>query len=196
MTALATPRRSRLKGRLVEPMMPVLRVLRGMLRFAGMTAAGLAIGIALALALPLAFDARPLVVLSGSMEPALGTGDVSVVRSIAPLDARPGDIVTFRDPDHADRLITHRVRDMHAQGSDVVFRTRGDVNNASENWQVSSSEEIGRVMYRIPKLGYVLMYARSKGLFVLMLGGALGLLLVLELAAIWRNEENDGDQGA
>ena len=193
MTALATPRRSRLKGRLIEP---VMRVLRPPLRFAAMTAAGFAIGIGMALALPLAFDARPLVVLSGSMEPALGTGDVSVVRTIAPLEARPGDVVTFRDPDDSERLITHRVREMHAQGPVVVFRTRGDANTASENWQVSSTEEIGRVVYRIPKLGWALMYARSKGLFVLMLGGALALLLVLELAAIWRTEEEDGDQVA
>jgi signal peptidase len=195
MTALATPRRSRLRVRLVEPLMPALRVLRSLLRFATMTAAGFAIGVGIALALPLAFHARPLVVLSGSMEPVLGTGDVSVVRTIAPLEARPGDVVTFRDPDDADRLITHRVREMHAQGPVVVFRTRGDANTASENWQVRSTEEIGRVVYRIPKLGWALMYARSKGLFVLMLGGALALLLVLELAAIWRTEEDDGDQG-
>ena len=176
--------------------MPVVRILRPPLRFVAVTALGFAIGVGLALALPLAFDARPLVVLSGSMEPTLGTGDVSVVRTIAPLDARPGDVVTFRDPDDADRLITHRVRAMHAEGSSVVFRTRGDANTASERWQVSSREEIGRVVYRIPELGWALMYARSKGLFVLMLGGALALLLVLELAAIWRDEEDDGDQGA
>jgi signal peptidase I len=196
MTALTTPRRSRLRLRLIEPVMPVLRVLRSLLRFAAMTVVGFAIGIGVALALPLAFDARPLVVLSGSMEPALGTGDVSVVRTIAPLDARPGDVVTFRDPDDSERLITHRVRDMHVQGGAVVFRTRGDANTASERWQVASEQEIGRVVYRIPKLGWVLMYARSKGLFVLMLGGALALLLVLELTSIWRIEENHGDQGA
>ncbi len=196
MTALATPRRSRLRLRLIEPVMPVLRVLRSLLRFAAMTVVGFAIGIGLALALPLAFDARPLVVLSGSMEPALGTGDVSVVRTIAPLDARPGDVVTFRDPDDSERLITHRVREMHVQGGAVVFRTRGDANTASERWQVASKEEIGRVVYRIPKLGWALMYARSKGLFVLMLGGALALLVVLELTSIWRTEEDDGDQGA
>jgi signal peptidase len=180
--------------RLIEPVMPALRVLRAPLRFVAMTVAGFAIGIALALAAPLAFDARPLVVLSGSMEPALHTGDVSVVRSIAPIDARPGDIVTFRDPDNAKRLITHRVRAMRVQGDAVVFRTRGDANNVSERWRVPASGEIGRVMYRIPKLGWVLSYARSKGLFVLLLGGALALLLVLELTAIWRPEEGDGDQ--
>jgi signal peptidase I len=194
MTALTSALRGRM--RLLEPVMPALRVMRASLRFTGMTAAGLALGIALALALPLAFNARPLVVLSGSMEPALGTGDISVVRSIAPLDTRPGDIVTFRDPDNAERLITHRVRAMHVQGSAVVFRTRGDANNVSEHWRVQASGEIGRVMYRIPKLGWVLMYARSKGLFVLLLGVALALLVVLELTAIWRSEEGDDDQVA
>jgi signal peptidase len=192
MTALTAPRSRRV--RLIEPVMPALRVLRALLRSLAMTVAGFAIGIALALAAPLAFDARPLVVLSGSMEPALGTGDVSVVRSIPPLDARPGDIVTFRDPDNAKRLITHRVRAMRVQGDAVVFRTRGDANNVSEHWRVPASGEIGRVVYRIPKLGWALAYARSKGLFVLLLGGALGLLLVLELTSIWRSEEGDGDQ--
>jgi signal peptidase I len=194
MTPLTTPRRRGL--RLIAPALPALRVLRGLLRFLAMTVVGFAIGIALALAAPLAFDARPLVVLSGSMEPALRTGDVSVVRSIAPLDARTGDIVTFRDPDNADRLITHRVRAMRVQGDAVVFRTRGDANNISERWRVPANGEIGRLMYRIPKLGWVLSYARSKGVFVLLLGGALALLLVLELTAIWRPEEGDGDQAA
>ena len=194
MTALTTPRSRR--PRLRAPAMAAMRVLRGMLRFLTMTVAGFAIGIALALALPLAFDARPLVVLSGSMAPALHTGDVSVVRSIAPLDARPGDIVTFRDPDNAERLITHRVRAMHVQGGAVVFRTRGDANNVSEHWRVPATGEIGRLIYRIPKLGWVLAYARSQGLFVLLLGGALALLLVLELTAIWRSEEGDDDRVA
>jgi signal peptidase I len=192
MTALTSPRRR--PRRLPNAVIRALRVLRPLLRFLAMTAVGFAIGIAVALAAPLAFHARPLVVLSGSMEPALRTGDVSVVRSIAPLDARPGDIVTFRDPDNADRLITHRVRAMRVQGDAVVFRTRGDANNVSEHWRVPATGEIGRLMYRIPKLGWVLSYARSKGLFMLILGGALALLLVLELGAIWRSEEGDGDQ--
>jgi signal peptidase len=196
MTALTTPRRDRVALRLIAPVLPALRVLRAPLRFAAFTVTGFVAGIALALALPLAFDARPLAVLSGSMEPALGTGDVSVVRSIAPLDARPGDIVTFRDPDDAERLITHRVRAMHVQGEAVVFRTRGDANNASERWRVAANGEIGRVIYRIPELGWVLMFARAKGLFVVLVGGALALLLVLELTAIWRPEGTDGDQVA
>lgn len=195
MTALATPRRGRLRLRLASAL-PALRLVRGVVRLAAFVATGFAVGIALALAVPLAFHARPLAVLSGSMEPALGTGDVSVVRSIAPLDARPGDIVTFRDPGDPERLITHRVRAMRAQGDRVVFVTRGDANNVSERWRVPATGEIGRVMYRIPELGWALMYARSKGLFVVLLAGALALLLVLELTAIWRKDGSNGEPAA
>jgi signal peptidase len=172
---------------------PALRALRGALQFVAHAGAAFAIGIALALIAPLAVGARPLAVLSGSMEPTLGTGDITVVRTIAPLDARPGDIVTFRDPNNSERLITHRVRSMRVQGDRVAFVTRGDANNVSERWRVPVSGEIGRVAYRIPELGWVLMYARRQGLFVLLLGAALALLLILELAAIWRPEKSHGD---
>jgi signal peptidase I len=189
MTALA------LKLRLAVAL-PVLRVARGVLRFIAYTLVAFAAGIALALVAPLAFDARPLAVLSGSMEPALGTGDISVVKAIAPLDARPGDIVTFRDPSNDERLITHRVRAMRAQGDGVFFVTRGDANNVSERWRVPASGEIGRVVYRIPELGWVLMYARRQGLFIFLIGAALALLLVLELAAIWRSDGSEDEQAA
>jgi signal peptidase I len=175
---------------------PALRVVHVAARLLAYTAAGFAIGIALALAAPLAFDARPLVVLSGSMKPALDTGDVSVVRSIAPLDARPGDVVTFRDPSNAERLITHRVKTMRVQGAGVVFVTRGDANDGTERWRVPADGEIGRVAYRIPELGWALMYAREKGMFVALLGVALALLLLLELTAIWRPEEKGRDEVA
>ena len=189
MTAIA------LRLRLVAAL-PALRLVRGILRFTAYTVAAFGAGIALALVAPLAFDARPLAVLSGSMEPALGTGDISVVRTIAPLDARPGDIVTFRDPGNSEKLITHRVRAMRVEGEGVSFVTRGDANNVSERWRVPASGEIGRVAYRIPELGWVLMYARAQGLFVVLLGAALALLLVLELAAIWRTDGSEGEPAA
>ena len=163
-----------------------LELARTALRFPVFAVAGFVLGIALAMALPLLFDARPLTVLSGSMEPALGTGDVTVVQRIGPLEARPGDIVTFRDPANQNRLVTHRVRSMRVRGGSVAFVTRGDANNVSERWAVSTSGEISRVAYRIPELGRVLVLARTNSLPMLLFGLALAALLVLELMAIWR----------
>ena len=188
MTALTRPR----LGRRLLPR--VARPLLGLVRFAGWTVAGFAVGIALALAVPFAFDARPLTVLSGSMEPVLDTGDVVIVQRIAPLDARPGDIVTFRDPENPNRLVTHRVRTLRVQDDRVRFVTRGDANNVSERWQVGKGGEISRVLYRVPDLGHALMFLRSTGLFALLFGLALAALLVLEVVAIWRSDDEKEEE--
>jgi signal peptidase len=154
------------------------------------TLAGVAGGLALALVVPLAFGARPLSVLSGSMEPALHTGDLVISKRIAPLDARVGDVVTFRDPNREGQSVTHRVRSVRAQGRKVVFVTKGDANNASERWRISERGKVGRAVYRIPALGRAIGAMRSRT-------GMLVLLLVLlplgawEIAAAWRPERDD-----
>jgi signal peptidase len=165
------------------------RAIRNTLRLVGWTMVGFCVGIALALALPFAFDARPLAVLSGSMEPQLHVGDITVVERIQPMDARKGDIVTFQDPAHP-RLVTHRVRNMQVKGDQVIFTTRGDANNLSERWQVKKAGEISRAMYTVPKLGHALIYARNSGILVIGFGVLLAALLVLELSSIWRDEDD------
>jgi signal peptidase I len=160
-------------------------------RFVLWSATGLALGLALALALPLAFHARPLTVLSGSMEPALHVGDVAIAKRIAPLDARPSDIVTFRDPQRHGTLVTHRVRSVRAQGSKVVFVTRGDANNSSERWRIAADGQLSRTLYTIPKVGHAILFARTRtGVFVLLLIPVL-LLGIWEIAAIWRQDDGD-----
>ena len=170
-----------------------------LLRFLGMTVTGFAIGIALALALPLAFHARPLVVLSGSMTPALRTGDVSVVRSIAPLDARPGrhrDLPRPRQRRSASsRTACTRCTSGRRRGGSARAATP---TTWSEHWRVPASGEIGRVIYSVPKLGWGAgRYARTKGLFVLDAGRrariAAGARADLRSGA---GRKDDGDQGA
>lgn len=143
-------------------------------------------GLVLAIGLPNAFHAKSLTVMSGSMEPTIGTGDVVVARQTAPLDIRVGDIVTFRDPLNHDRLITHRVREMHVKGDDVVFTTRGDANTGEEHWAVPKSGTIGRVEYHVPRLGYFMVWFHSRyGLLLLIVLPSL-LLGASELWRLWR----------
>ena len=159
------------------------------LRTLGWAAVGLGVGIALAIVAPLALGQRPYTVLSGSMEPAIGTGDVVVVKRIAPLDAQVGKVVTFSDPKHPDRLITHRVRSAHRRGSQVDFVTKGDANNTVERWRVAKDGEISQVQYRVPEVGRLALFAHSgPGLVLLVLLPVL-LLGVHEFARIWRPRE-------
>jgi len=135
--------------------------------------------------LPLAFGDRSLVVRSGSMTPAIDTGDVVTVHPIAPASARVGDIVTF---ENHGKLTSHRVRSMGASGNDMLFTTQGDANTGQEHWKVPVNARIGRVLYRVPKLGFVVVQVQSPiGRFFLIILPAL-LLACSVLRKIWRDE--------
>ena len=161
-------------------------VLRRLLLFLAWVVLGTLGGLVLAIGLPNAFHAKSLTVMSGSMEPVIGTGDIVIARQTAPMDVRVGDIVTFRDPLNHERLITHRVREMHVYGDDVVFVTRGDANTGEEQWALPKDGTIGRVAYTIPKLGYFMVWFHSTfGLLLLIVLPTL-LLGASELWRLWR----------
>jgi len=140
----------------------------------------------LAAALPLALGWRSMVVRSGSMTPTIRTGDVVVVRPIAPTEAQVGEIVTFKDPDGSGRLLVHRVRAISPQGDKVTVTTQGDANTAREHWQVPADGTIGTVVYRVPALGFAAAWIGSPpGRVVLIIVPAL-LLIVMGLRWVWR----------
>ena len=166
-------------------------LLRGAGTFSFWAITGFAAAIVLTLVVPLAFHGRPLTVMSGSMEPAITTGDVVIAMPIAPLDARPGDIVSFNDPGRGGKLVTHRVRSMRLSGENVDFVTKGDANNTVEKWRIPADRQISRTVLRLPKLGHALVFARTRtGMLVLVLLPLL-VLGLLEMASIWRPEAED-----
>jgi signal peptidase I len=150
------------------------------------TIGGVLFGVCMAVTVPFFFGIKSLTVLSGSMEPTIHVGDIVVVRQISPLDARIGDVVTFRDPAERDKLITHRVRKMSVADSVVSFETKGDANTSVERWKIGTDGTIGLVMYRVPKLGYALFYVHGTlGRLLLVVVPAL-LLGGYEIWRIWR----------
>jgi signal peptidase I len=185
---------------LVHAVRPKSRRARALLGYALRVAlhaiAGFAAVIVLAVTVPGLVWHASFTVLSGSMTPTLGVGDVVVDRPIAPLDARLGDIITFRDPDNPKRLFTHRVMRMSATGGNVGFVTKGDANTGVEHWSIPRDGSVGLVLYRVPLAGYVTDRAGSRfGRFGLLVLPAI-LLAVVELMRIWRREERDAVDGA
>jgi signal peptidase I len=159
--------------------------LRRLTRIAAYALAGFALAVAAATTVPTFFGFQSFAVLSGSMEPAIGTGDVVVVRKIAPLDAKIGDVVTFRSPESPSRLVTHRATSIETTGETVTFVTKGDANTGVERWSVAASGTIGKVEYRVPKLGYITNRVGSRfGRVAFLVLPAL-VLAVSELRRIW-----------
>ncbi len=163
-----------------------LHIARGLAAALLSLVAGLAVGLVIAAIALYPVGYRPFTVLSGSMEPAIDTGDVVVDSSIRPLDARVGDVVTFPDPENQSRLITHRLRRVRAKGGMVEMVTKGDANNTTERWTVAADGRIGRVEYRVPKVGYFLGFVGGKNGKLLLIALPALLLGAYELVRIWR----------
>lgn len=147
---------------------------------------GMGIGVLLGVALPNLFGLKSLTVLSGSMAPTIEAGDVVVVRPVRPDGLRPADLVTFRHPERQSDLVTHRVRTVRPAGDGVVVVTKGDANNATEEWRVAGGGTVGLVLYRVPKIGRMLTLVRTPPVRAGLVIVPVGLLAVGQLVRIWR----------
>ncbi|HEX6651854.1 MAG TPA: signal peptidase I [Thermoleophilaceae bacterium] len=157
---------------------------RACLTFALWVALGFGLGMAAIVTLPGVFGYQSLTVVSGSMVPTLGVGSVVIDEVISPAEARPGDIVTFKDPLHP-RQLTHRLQKVRVDGDTFYMTTLGDANDVPEHWSVPRTAHIGRVVAHLPKLGYVRAWLGSR-YARLGAGGIVLLLGALMLVDLWR----------
>jgi len=115
------------------------------------------------------FGFCPMLVTTGSMEPALPAG--ALVIAHAQEDYRPGDIISFRQ---GDTVVTHRIIEKTAEG----YRTAGDANNTPDDAVVPQGKVLGRVVLCLPWAGAMLLALREPaGILALAAGGALLILL-------------------
>jgi signal peptidase I len=132
---------------------------------------------------------RPIVERSASMVPTLKIGDIVVTEWVHPDRLHPGDIVTFPYRFGSSRsdpaeLVTHRVERRYAIGDRVQFLTRGDANVDVEHWSVGSHALVGRVVWRIPHAGTLLIRLGSRDTRRLLLLAAAGVVLLYGLIAL------------
>ena len=118
--------------------------------------------------LPITGNYKILVVQSGSMDPAIKTGSVVVVKPFAAYQI--GDVITFqgsfRGPKGERIPITHRIVAMKVERGDPVYVTQGDANNAPDPREVRHDEILGALLFTVPYVGYVVEVARKPYGFV------------------------------
>lgn len=113
--------------------------------------------------IPAILDYKVLSVLSGSMEPAIKTGDVIIVEPLKPEhQIAEGDVITFRAADAPDMLITHRVVGIvSVNGEPAAYVTKGDSNDTVDLSPVSRSQIVGIQRWRVPYYGYLSDFMRT-----------------------------------
>lgn len=121
------------------------------------------------------------VVLSGSMLPTIQVRDIVVTKKISEDRLNVGDIITFISPDQrfGGISITHRIIEKiydETQGI-YTYKTQGDANNVADSVPVPNSNIVGKVILKIPKLGYIQDILASKaGLIIIVLIPCLAIL--------------------
>ncbi|MBS7652697.1 MAG: signal peptidase I [Candidatus Bathyarchaeia archaeon] len=108
-----------------------------------------------------------MVVVSQSMVPTLGVGDFIFVARIEDYDAltaapRPtGEIIVFSRGGASEEYIVHRAVEKYLQGGQWWFITKGDNNPFRDSQPVPEERVIGRVVWRIPIMGYLPLFIRT-----------------------------------
>ncbi|MDD3653786.1 MAG: signal peptidase I [Desulfotomaculaceae bacterium] len=116
--------------------------------------------------LPKAFGFSPLIVLSGSMKPAIHAGDVIVIREQPAGGYKVGDVATYLVGATA---FTHRI----VSEENGVFTLKGDNNNAADD-AVTADRFEGKMLLRIPKIGLAIVFFKKPASMAL-----LGLMIIL-----------------
>ena len=96
---------------------------------------------------------RSYIIVTPSMKPTINPGDMILVKKTDIDKLEKGDIITF----NKDNIVaTHRIEEI--DGDSIT--TKGDNNNL-EDTPINKSDVIGRFVFSIPKIGYIISFAIS-----------------------------------
>jgi len=124
--------------------------------------------------------------ISISMQPTLNVGDLLIVQKVSDFesvhaDLQNGDILVFRKPDDPNEFIVHRAieKTWNPEDGKYYFKTKGDNNRSPDQPYsfslVSEDDVIGKVIWKIPLLGYLKIFLGTQ------IGMAIAVVLFLIL---------------
>jgi signal peptidase I len=140
---------------------------------------------------------------SHPFEHTLHTGDIVIIQSVNPADLKlnypNSDIIVYKDPnDPTGTPIIHRIAERYEINGTLYFQTKGD-GNPVDKWPtpispreydsnylwftgqgVAQDQVEGRVVMRIPWIGWIALIEKGNPLVVPLIIGLIILLMVLE----------------
>ena len=108
------------------------------------------------------------IVQSGSMEPAIKTGSIVVIHQTREYEV--GNIITFFFSPRDTIPTTHRITKVTSADGEVRYQTKGDANQSQDPQLIEKEAVIGKVLFSVPYVGYILDFAKKPLGFALIIG--------------------------
>ncbi|NLK95789.1 MAG: signal peptidase I [Clostridiales bacterium] len=103
------------------------------------------------------------VITTGSMEPSISPGDYITVIKVDYEDLNVKDVITYKDDNGYN--VTHQI--IRINDNEVI--TQGTANNVSDS-PVSKDRILGKYLFKIPKVGYLMAFLSSTAGLILVIG--------------------------
>ena len=132
------------------------------------------------------------------MVPTIKVEDAIVIMRKEPDELKKGDIITFlsSDPRYSGLTITHRIVGIEKSEKGYFYRTKGDNNNTEDSALVSSDNVYGKVILKIPKIGYIqYVLTQAYGWVLLVVVPCLGIVIfdILKLIKTVRGQNSSNE---
>ena len=129
------------------------------------------------------------VIASPSMFPTIQKNDAIIIKRVDHDNYDVGDIITYASLDNTNigRIVTHRIIEKDSVGTEnSYYKTKGDNNTLVDPVSVNTSEIYGKVIFRVPKIGYIQdFFSKPSNYFICLLIPAF-ILVVYEVVRIFK----------
>lgn len=130
------------------------------------------------------------IIISPSMVPTINVEDAIIIQRKSANELNVGDIITFvsSDPRYSGLTVTHRIVGIEkTKKNEICYRTKGDNNNSEDLSLVSYKNVYGKVILRIPKIGYLQqILTTSYGWVLLVVIPCLGIV-IYDILKLFKN---------
>lgn len=145
--------------------------------------------------IPNVLGCSPFSIQTNSMSPSLKAGDLIIVKSVPSDELVVGDIISYYDTIDGENVIkTHRIVSITEDGT-RLYTTRGDNNDVIDNYVLTEVDIIGKYQnIRIPLLGYIIDFFKSKWGFLLFIIIPLAIIFIFQLIELIKLIVEDSDE--
>ena len=136
--------------------------------------------------IPSFFGWKPFIVLSGSMESEIYSGDIVVVKEVDKENLKVNDVIAFKND---DIVVTHRIVEIVNENGTTKYITKGDNNNTQDKDYVLPENVEGLYQFKVSNLGNLAMFIQTPTGMLVSLSIPFLLLILVQVTENARNKK-------